>query len=59
VALVTQLLELRKQKAQAKAADDALFQGLIAHVDGQIDTLVYALYGLTPEEIAVVENAAP
>jgi hypothetical protein len=30
--------------------------GLIPPADGQIDRLVYALYGLTEEEIAIVEQ---
>jgi len=30
--------------------------GLIEAADRQIDTLVYELYGLTEEEIAVVEG---
>jgi hypothetical protein len=33
---------------------DLRLQGLL---EGEIDRLVYELYGLTPEEIAVVENS--
>jgi hypothetical protein len=32
-------------------------QRRITATDAQIDALVYELYGLTPEEIAVVEGA--
>ena len=35
----------------------AALQRRIEMTDRQIDTLVYELYGLTPEEIAVVEGA--
>jgi len=34
-----------------------LYQRQIAATDRQIDALVYELYGLTEEEIAVVEGA--
>ena len=30
----------------------------VSALEGEIDELVYALYGLTPEEIAVVEESA-
>ncbi|MEW5721274.1 MAG: TaqI-like C-terminal specificity domain-containing protein [Chloroflexota bacterium] len=57
VALVEQMLELHKQRAAAQtAADRELFQRQIDATDAQIDALVYALYGLTEEEIAVVEG---
>jgi adenine-specific DNA-methyltransferase len=45
--LVNQILDLKK--ADPKADTSAL--------EAQIDQLVYALYGLTDEEIAIVEGA--
>lgn len=57
VALVTQMLELHKQLRAARiAADREMLQRQIDATDEQINALVYALYGLTEEEIAVVEG---
>ena len=41
-----------KKKAEANA-----LQSEIDKIDKEIDSMVYQLYGLTPEEIAIVENA--
>jgi len=38
------------------SADRQLYQRQIEATDRQIDALVYELYGLTEEEIAVVEG---
>ncbi len=58
VTLVEQMLDLHKSKAEAKdAAGQERLQRLIDSTDKQIDALVYELYELTPEEIAVVEAA--
>ena len=57
VALVQQMLELHKQLAAAQtAADREMYQRQIDATDTQIDALVYALYGLTEEEIKIVEG---
>jgi len=57
VALVDQLLALHKQLADAKTPHDKnAIQRQIDAADHQIDRLVYELYGLTEEEIAIVEN---
>ncbi|MBI1915212.1 MAG: hypothetical protein HYS12_10810 [Planctomycetes bacterium] len=46
--------------AVAKALhDDSLFQRQIDAADRQIDQFVYELYGLTEEEINIVEAATP
>jgi type II restriction/modification system DNA methylase subunit YeeA len=37
-------------------ADKALYQRQIEATDRQIDALVYELYGLTDDEIAIVER---
>jgi hypothetical protein len=59
VALVKQMLELNKSKAGTKeSAEQERLQRVIDSTDQQIDVLVYELYGLTPEEIAIVEGAA-
>lgn len=57
--LVDQMLDLNKQ-IQAVAENSAKWQTLkraIERTDQQIDDLVYKLYGLTAEEIKVVEGA--
>jgi len=36
-----------------------LLQRLIAATDAEIDRLEYDLYGLTKEEIAIVERSSP
>ena len=57
VSLVDQMIDLHKRKAAAKdAAEQGRLQRLIDSTDNQIDALVYELYGLTPEEIAIVEE---
>ena len=50
---------LHKQLPEAGTPHEktALASGLIEATDGQIDALVYELYGLTEEEIRIVENA--
>ena len=57
VALVDQMLELHKQLASAKTDHDkTVIQRQIDATDRQIDQLVYELYGLTEEEIKIVEG---
>jgi type I restriction-modification system DNA methylase subunit len=57
VTLVDSMLGLRKQRAAAKsAAQKAITQRQIDATDAEIDRLVYDLYGLTAEEIALVEG---
>ena len=54
---VEQMLSARKQLAAAKTDGDKDFY--IHRCDGldrQIDALVYDLYGLTPDEIKIVEG---
>jgi hypothetical protein len=41
-----------KKKAEANA-----LQSEINRIDKEIDQMVYQLYGLTPEEIEIVENS--
>ncbi len=51
-------IELRKHLRAAKThADRELYQRQIEATDKQIDALVYELYGLTQEEITMVEGA--
>ena len=57
VALVEQMLDLNKQLAEAKIPQDkTVLQRQIEATDRQIDELVYELYGLTEEEIKIVEK---
>jgi hypothetical protein len=61
VELVERMLQLHREHAAASAtADDRrhLLQHQIEQTDAAIDTLVYQLYGLTDEEIAIVEGAS-
>jgi type II restriction/modification system DNA methylase subunit YeeA len=55
---VERMLKLHKDLAEAKsqAKKDAI-QSEIKGTDEQIDQLVYALYGLTQEEIRIVEGS--
>ena len=56
VALVEHMLALHKKLAAATIpADKQLYQRQIEATDRQIDALVYELYGLTEEEIGVIE----
>ena len=58
VKLVEQMLALHKQLAQARTSqDETSTRRQIASTDARIDKLVYELYELTAEEIAVVEGA--
>ena len=45
------------RRAAAADAEKATLQNAVTATDRQIDQLVYELYGLTPEEIALVEGA--
>ncbi|HEY2361727.1 MAG TPA: N-6 DNA methylase [Candidatus Angelobacter sp.] len=56
VKLVDQTLDLHKNLAAAKTPQERTsLERQIAATDAQIDRLVYELYGLTPEEIKIVE----
>ncbi len=51
------LLDLHKRLHAAKTETDReLYQRQIDATDKQIDALVYELYGLTDEEIKIVEG---
>ncbi len=57
VFLVEQMLSLHKQLASAKTAHEKTsLQRQIDATDNQIDRLVYELYGLTEDEIRIVEG---
>ena len=52
------MLDLHKQLSAAKTPhEQAALQRQIDTTDRQIDQLVYELYGLTDEEIKIVEEA--
>jgi len=58
ISLVEQMLSLHKQLPQARMPhEQTALQRQIEATDNQIDALVYELYGLTEEEIKIVENA--
>ncbi|KAF5435465.1 Type I restriction-modification system, DNA methylase subunit [Candidatus Methanophagaceae archaeon] len=57
VALVENMLELQKKYHETRMEiDKGLYEQQIRIVDAQIDRLVYDLYGLTEEEVKVVEG---
>ena len=59
VALVQRMLDLHKQLAAATLPhSQEMLQRQIDATDRQIDRLVYELYGLSDEEIRVVEGRA-
>jgi hypothetical protein len=56
--LVERMLYLHKRLAETKAGHEkTLLQRRIEATDKQIDRLVYELYGLTEEEVKIVEEA--
>ena len=58
VELVGRMLSLHERLAEAKIARERTVIGhQIEATDRQIDRLVYELYGLTDEEIGIVEGA--
>lgn len=57
LSLVERMLDLHKRLAAAKIPDDKIrFQRQIDATDDEIDRLVYDLYGLSEEEIKIVEE---
>jgi len=59
VSLVEEMLRVQKEHAQAEALKEDRRHDLarqIERLDAQIDALVYELYGLTEEEIEIVEG---
>ena len=58
VSLVDTMLDLHKRLPEASSAHEReLIERQIPATDRAIDQLVYELYGLTEEEIAIVEAA--
>ena len=58
VALVERMRDLHKRLAEVKTLHDkTLIQRQIDMTDREIDRLVYALYDLTPDEVAIVQEA--
>lgn len=58
VALVERMLRLHEEKGQAGARPVGELETDIRATDAAIDALVYRLYGLTDEEIKIVEGTA-
>jgi len=59
VQLVERMLDLHKKKQHANSdSEKELFEHQIKATDKEIDELVYKLYGLTEEEIKVVEGGS-
>lgn len=55
VSLVERMLELHKRSPRLPQEKESL-QREIESTDARIDRLVYKLYGLSPEEIRIVEG---
>jgi len=55
VSLVERMLELHRRSPRTPQ-EQKMVKREIESTDRQIDTLVYELYGLTPEEIGIVEG---
>ena len=52
------MLELQKKHHETRMEqDNELYERQIKRVDTQIDGLVYDLYGLTDEEIEIIEKS--
>jgi hypothetical protein len=61
VVMVEEMLRLQKEHAPAEAQKEDRRHELarqISQLDAQIDALVYELYGLTKEEIGIVERGS-
>jgi hypothetical protein len=59
VKLVDRMLDLHKRLAKAKVPDEKTkLQRQITTTDSQIDNLVYDLYNLTPDEIAIIQKTS-
>lgn len=59
VKLVAQMLNMHRQLTTARTPQEqTALERQIAATDTQIDRLVYDLYGLTADEIKIVEGAA-
>jgi hypothetical protein len=57
VKLVDQMLHAQKQLRHAITDNDKLYyKRKCEEIDKEIDTLVFQLYGLTPEEIDIIEH---
>jgi hypothetical protein len=57
VELVQRMLNLHRRLPEAKTPDEkTMLERQIAATDREIDQLVYELYGLTDEEIRIVEE---
>lgn len=57
VSLVEQMLEAKKRFAAARTdSEKTQAERKCEYLDNEIDTLVYELYGLTDEEIRIVEE---
>ena len=58
VSLVDRMLALHKQLQEARTPhDETALQRQIEVTDRQIDGLVYELYGLTEDDIGIVEGS--
>ena len=56
VSLVERMLELHKRSPRLPQEQESLQREIEPAADGRIDRLVYELYGLSEEEIRIVES---
>ena len=60
VTLVSQILQAASERAQCRAPQaGVVLDRRIASLDQEIDRIVYSIYGLSAEEIGVIEEAVP
>ena len=57
VSLVERMLELHKRSPRTPQEQEMVKREIEPSADGRIDRLVYELYGLTEEEIGIVEGS--
>jgi hypothetical protein len=51
------MFQLHQQQAAASDANREMYQRQIEATDREIDALVYELYGLTEDEIEIIEES--
>jgi len=56
ITLVDQIIAAKQQPPSSSFSKGELSNADTSALEKQIDEMVYALYGLTPEEIAIVEE---
>jgi adenine-specific DNA-methyltransferase len=57
VALVDQMLEVQKELTSTETdKDTAFYENKVAGLDSEIDEVTYKLYGLSADEVRIIEQ---